>query len=242
MMMTSRCTKYYQVLLAQGICIGLGSGLLFTPGVSILPTYFTTKKITATAISAMGSSFGGILYPLVFFYMQPKVGYPWAVRTLGFLMVSLEINPPCSSDKILIRPQIFTCALMLAVMRTRIPTTTRGRKFWDPTVWTDPPFMLFTAGLFVGYAGVFTPFFYITNEAQAVVKASPTAALALLLVANATSALGRVSPGPLADKIGPLNVLTPAALVCSILLWCWIPAHSLGSLFAYAALFGLFSG
>lgn len=58
MMMVSLSTKYYQVFLAQGICVGIGSGLLFTPAVSIVGTYFTTKRAVAMGIVASGSSVG----------------------------------------------------------------------------------------------------------------------------------------------------------------------------------------
>lgn len=56
--MTSLCTQYWAVMLAQGICVGLGSGCLFVPSVAILPQYFTTKKAFANGIAASGSSLG----------------------------------------------------------------------------------------------------------------------------------------------------------------------------------------
>ena len=61
-MMTSLCTRYWEVMLAQGICIGLGSGCLFVPSVAILPQYFTTKKAFANGIAASGSSLGKYFY------------------------------------------------------------------------------------------------------------------------------------------------------------------------------------
>lgn len=57
-MMLSLCKEYWQVLLAQGFCIGIGCGMLFVPSVAILSTYFTTKLATATGIAAAGSSLG----------------------------------------------------------------------------------------------------------------------------------------------------------------------------------------
>lgn len=57
-MMTSLSTQYWEAMLAQGICVGLGSGCLFVPSVAILPQYFTTKKALATGIAASGSSLG----------------------------------------------------------------------------------------------------------------------------------------------------------------------------------------
>lgn len=57
-MMLSLCGQYYQVILAQAICIGIGAGCLFVPSVAILSTYFSTKIATAMGIAAAGSSLG----------------------------------------------------------------------------------------------------------------------------------------------------------------------------------------
>ena len=58
MMMTSLATEYYQVFLAQGLVVGIGSGLLFTPAISLVGTYFVKKRALATGIAACGSSLG----------------------------------------------------------------------------------------------------------------------------------------------------------------------------------------
>lgn len=47
-------------MLAQGVCIGLGSGCLFIPSVGIIPTYFSTRKTLAMGLAASGSSIAGI--------------------------------------------------------------------------------------------------------------------------------------------------------------------------------------
>lgn len=58
MLMTSLCTEYWQLLLAQGIVIGIGSGCLFVPSVAFLPSYFTAKRALAMGIAACGSNVG----------------------------------------------------------------------------------------------------------------------------------------------------------------------------------------
>ena len=63
--MLSTCKEYWEVVLAQAICVGLGSGCLFIPSVAIFPAYFTTKKSFATGIAASGSSLGQSLLSLV---------------------------------------------------------------------------------------------------------------------------------------------------------------------------------
>ena len=58
-MMLSLCKEFWQAMLAQGFCIGLGGGMLFVPSVAILPTYFSTKIGLAIGLAAAGSSMGG---------------------------------------------------------------------------------------------------------------------------------------------------------------------------------------
>jgi MFS family permease len=60
-MMLSLCHTYWQALLAQAFCIGMGAGCLFVPGVAILSTYFNSKIAFAVGIAASGSSLGKFL-------------------------------------------------------------------------------------------------------------------------------------------------------------------------------------
>ena len=84
-MMLSLSSEYWHVLLSQGFCIGIGTGCIFVSGVAILSTHWSTKLATATGIAATGSSIGGMLYPIIFYKLQPRVGFAWATRSLGFL-------------------------------------------------------------------------------------------------------------------------------------------------------------
>ncbi|EHK16893.1 uncharacterized protein TRIVIDRAFT_161984 [Trichoderma virens Gv29-8] len=72
MMMTSLSTKYYQIMLAQGICVGIGAGFLFVPSVAILPQYFKRRRALANGIAASGSSIGGVLFPIIFHQLEKR--------------------------------------------------------------------------------------------------------------------------------------------------------------------------
>lgn len=63
-MMLSLADTYYQVFLAQAVCVGMGCGCLFVPSVAILSTYFSTKIATAMGLAAAGSSLGKFPYRL----------------------------------------------------------------------------------------------------------------------------------------------------------------------------------
>ena len=58
MFMLSLCTTYWQILLAQAFCVGIGSGLLGLTSVAVIPLYFRRKRMLATGIAATGSSTG----------------------------------------------------------------------------------------------------------------------------------------------------------------------------------------
>jgi predicted MFS family arabinose efflux permease len=58
LMMTSLSTEYWQILLSQAVCTGLGSGLLGLTSVAVIPLYFSSRRMVATGIAATGSSLG----------------------------------------------------------------------------------------------------------------------------------------------------------------------------------------
>ena len=58
MMMLSLSTEYYQVLLAQGICVGLGTGIAYVPSLALVTASFSTRRAIAIAIVNSGISVG----------------------------------------------------------------------------------------------------------------------------------------------------------------------------------------
>jgi MFS family permease len=63
LIMVSFSTKYWEVLVGQGLCVGLGAGLLYLPGVAVPAQYFSSKIMLATGIVATGSSMGTSSFP-----------------------------------------------------------------------------------------------------------------------------------------------------------------------------------
>lgn len=124
--MTSISTKYWQLVLAQGICGGLGNGFVFCPSLAVLSTYFTKKRSLAIAIAASGSSTGGLIYPVMVQHLLPKIGFPWTVRILGFVMLSLQV-------------------IYLTFMRTRLPPRKSG-PLVEWKAFKEPSYTLFSIG------------------------------------------------------------------------------------------------
>lgn len=57
-MMLSLSTKYYQILLSQGICMGFGCGVLYVPGLALVSRSFTTRRALALGIVTCGAPIG----------------------------------------------------------------------------------------------------------------------------------------------------------------------------------------
>ena len=58
MVMTSLGSKYWHFLLAQGVSVGLGSGLLAVTSLALLPLYFVKRRMLAGGIVATASGLG----------------------------------------------------------------------------------------------------------------------------------------------------------------------------------------
>jgi MFS family permease len=57
-MMASLCSELWQIILSQGIVVGIGSGCLFVPSLALLTTYFEKKRSLAVGLALTGSSLG----------------------------------------------------------------------------------------------------------------------------------------------------------------------------------------
>jgi len=220
--MLSLCSTYWQALLAQGFCIGIGAGALFTPSLAVLPTYFTTRLGLAMGLAASGSSFGGVIYPIVFYRIIGQIGFGWAVRVLGFIALATSLVP-------------------VALLRPRVAPS-RVRAFVDWTLFTDVPFMVFVAGAIVGFAGLYVFLFYQSYYGEATGLTDPSLSFYLVPILNAASMFGRTLPNALSDRTGPLNIIIPGAFACAALLFCTQAASSTASLVVIVVLFGFFSG
>ena len=144
---TSFITQYWQLLLAQGICQGIGSGLVFTPTMAVVSTYFSRRRAVAVCGMSSGTSTGGVVFPLIARQLLGRIGIGWTVRIMGFVF-------------------LFNAAVALALVRPRNIPRTKGplvefRSFLDP--W----FSLFSLGMFLVVLGLYFPYYYVSLPFQA---------------------------------------------------------------------------
>ncbi|KAK5141558.1 hypothetical protein LTR04_002552, partial [Oleoguttula sp. CCFEE 6159] len=228
--------KYWHFMLVFGLVGGCGTSLIFTPAISSIGHFFLATRANATGIAAAGGSVGGVIFPLMLQSLFPKVGFGWATRIMGFIV-------------------LFLCVLANLLIRTRLPRKPGGSVLPDFKIFRDPAFALTTVGVFFLEWGLFIPITYLTSYASSSGAMTPTFAYQLIAIFNAGSSFGRWAPGWLADRLGRFNtmVLTVAMCAASTLV-LWLPATVItvrpvfssttvvGLTIAYAILFGFASG
>uniref|UniRef100_A0A8H7K4V0 Major facilitator superfamily (MFS) profile domain-containing protein n=1 Tax=Bionectria ochroleuca TaxID=29856 RepID=A0A8H7K4V0_BIOOC len=108
--------------------------------------------------------------------------------------------------------------------------------------FTEPEFVLLSAGLFCFTYGLFVPINYITVLGLHA-GMEPTLAEYLVPMLNAGSLFGRMFSGIMGDRVGKYNIFIVVCYLSSIwILGILIPNITNASLIAFAVLFGFSSG
>ena len=200
--------------------------MIYVPSISLVANTFTTKRPIAIGISATGSAVGGVIFPIMFRHLIPRIGFGWVNRIFGFLILIISI-----ATFLLLKP----------------PSNQPRRRgaLLDLTALREPPYLFLLAGLFFTYLGYWIPLFYIVPYAELSLHLTPDYSFYLLAIMNAGSFFGRVLPAYLSQTnlgISSATVLAAGALSLGILILAWTAIHSLASITAWSVLVGFMSG
>ncbi|KUI60904.1 Riboflavin transporter MCH5 [Cytospora mali] len=218
LMMLSLSSKYYQLFLCQAICVGLGAGIVFTPSVAAAAACLTTPAIRARAMGLMacGSSIGGIIYPIMFRYLVPQIGFPWTVRSIAFVILAL-----------------YLVSYSIFIGHQQKPPIIR--RFFDASALTDLPFMMLSVASLFSATAYYIPLLYLPLLTEIrIPSVSPDFSLDLLAILNGASVVGRLLAGVLAAVIGPTETISVSLVLGSMLLFCWIAVDSVSGTIAWS--------
>lgn len=167
----SASTTYWQLLLSQGICLGIGGGLCYCPAISIAATYFSKKQALALGIVASGSSTGGLIFGAILQQLLPRIGYPWTIRVIGFFIFATLIPA-----NIFIKPR--------RLVKNQGPIV-------EWAAFKEPVYLYFALGMFFVFLGSYIPIFYVRECIPLVVKADNyrSVHMAEILLASAAKIL-----------------------------------------------------
>ncbi|KAK4233605.1 major facilitator superfamily domain-containing protein [Achaetomium macrosporum] len=219
---TSAATQYWQVLLAQGVCMGLGNGCLFCPSISTLSTYFSKRRSLAIGMAACGTATGGLIFPGMVRQLLPTQGFPATMRAIGYV-------------------QVATFAVAFVGLKPRIPPRRSG-PWVEWRAFREGEYTFYVLGGFSFFLGLYFGFYYIASFSRDIIGMSYTNSLNLLLVINGVGLPGRLIPNHLADRLGAINVFVPTVGIAGICMFCWMAVKSPSGLYVWCCFYGMVGG
>ncbi|KEY67123.1 hypothetical protein S7711_09539 [Stachybotrys chartarum IBT 7711] len=224
----AECHSFWQLLLCCGFLGGISGATLTTTSLAVVAHWFKAKRGFAQGICMTGSSFGGLVIPLILRSTLSSYGYAWSIRILGFL---------------------FTFCLIAANMlvKARLPpsSTVTRMSVISLSIFRDLRFALLTTSVFGFEVVLFGVLGILPTYVTLATDYSSETGLYLIAVLNASSCFGRILPGYAADRMGRFNtLLLMLGFTLVIMLAVWLPfgTNSIGALYVFAALFGFGTG
>jgi MFS family permease len=219
--------EYWHFFMVYSVLNGIGGCLINTPCVASIGHYFLVKRGNATGVAMTAGSIGGIVFPLMLQRLFPMLGFAWATRILGFILIFLLVIA-----NLLVKSRL--PKKKMPSIRSVLP---------DMTVFKDPPFLFVTLGIFLLEWGIFVPLTYITPYVVAHGQSSAFG-FQIIAILNAGSFFGRFGAGWAADLIGRLNTLIISVALCVVsCLALWLPAsNSKAMAIVFSLIFGVVSG
>ncbi|KAF7551471.1 hypothetical protein G7Z17_g4978 [Cylindrodendrum hubeiense] len=222
MFSTSFCTSYWQFFLAQGICVGLGNGLLFCPCMAVTSTYFAKKRSLAFGLTAAGSATGGLIFPSMVRQLLPQVGFGWTIRATAFI-------------------QLGTLIIAGFFVKSRIPPRSTG-PLVEWAAFKDLEYTFYAIGAFMAFWSTYFAFHYLPAFSRDILGMSYSSSLDLLLVLNGIGLPGRIIPAYIGDKVGPVNVYMSCTLLAGLIMYCWSAVDAVPGLYVWACFYGVAVG
>lgn len=115
---------------------------------------------------------GGIVFPILFQQLQPRIGFAWTTRTIAFIMVLVSVVP------------------LLGMRMLRRPRN--ARKLFDTSAWREVPFNVSSIFLFLVFMSVYIPLFYIQSYGLETRTITGGMGKYLLPLMNTGSLFGRI--------------------------------------------------
>jgi predicted MFS family arabinose efflux permease len=166
-----------------------------------------------------------MVYPAVARALLPRLGFAWTVRATALIMACVA-------------------AVALAGSRARpVARKKRRQPLLDVKALGEADYMLYAAGIFFTYWGLFFAYYYVRLYGLDVILLSAKTSFDTIIEINALGIPGRIVPAILADRyFGPNNALVPCILIGGVLQYCWIAVTTPSGLFTWVAFYGFFAG
>ncbi|KXN82264.1 Riboflavin transporter MCH5 [Leucoagaricus sp. SymC.cos] len=238
--LTAQCKEYWHFLLCQGIAVGIASSGMYGCTNAIIAHWFRKKRGQAVGQMSIGTAVGGTVVPISAKKLIPVVGFPWTMRIIGFILLVSCGTSVLVRFKLVVLHYRHLISLRKTLKRRLPPVNIKGGLF-NFAVFKDLPYTLYCFASFMIFLGIYTVLTYVSVSAREL-GIVPDLAFYFVSFSNASSFFGRFTSGVIVDRIGPLNVMIPYAILSGVLTYSWPFTNSEASLIAVVVLYGWCAG
>ncbi|KAG2221907.1 hypothetical protein INT45_013243, partial [Circinella minor] len=220
-------TEVWELFLALGICFGMGFSMMIMVTSKTVPLWFNRRRSTAMGIVASSGGLGGLILPFIITPLNDSLGVSWTFRILAgcFFVINLittmivkEKNPP--TKRVFKNP----CDILQLDLLRNI----------NFLIWCLAAFLQ------VSYMNML---FYFLPSYATHIGLDTMHGSVLVSVTAATTFVGRLSVGVLADRAGNLNMCILFNLVtCLASFFIWTFAYNFNILLLFGIIHGFFGG
>eukprot|EP00127_Corallochytrium_limacisporum_P002199 Clim_evm93s108 gene=Clim_evmTU93s108 len=221
LVLSSFTTEVWHLYITYGALIGIGNSLAYFPSVAMVSQWYDRRKGLMTGIAVAGSGIGGFIMGPLSEALIETVGTDWTFRIFAGLSF---------------------CTLMTAAYfaEFRVPRDPNVKRL-KLEMFKVPRFsLLFTANLFASF-GYLVPFFFVPTWAEDQGLSASFGALALGLI-NGGSAVGRITLGHFADRLGRLRTFYVCLVIAGAGMLWWPLCTEEWSVAIFSVYYGLFAG
>ncbi|KAK7965913.1 transporter MCH2, partial [Apiospora aurea] len=221
--------RVWHLYLSQGLCVGVGIGLIYIPATAVVPQWFDRRRSLANGICAAGSGVGGLAVCFATQAMLDRIGYAWALRTTAAVVFVVNL-----------------VATLLVRSRDdgkiRSIAARHGGVFNFGLVRCSYEAQLLLGWSFVLMFGYIKLMFSLSDYAKTIGRSDQDAA-AIPALLNLGAALGRPLIGFASDRLGRIKVAGVLTFACGLLVFgLWLPFTSYPVLGVFATTSGAILG
>ncbi|GAB7332423.1 hypothetical protein MBLNU13_g04231t1 [Cladosporium sp. NU13] len=215
--------RIWQLMITQGVLVGLGIGMVYVPSLPILSQWFDARRTLANGISSSGSGFGGALFAWTTGAIIDAFGLQWALCTTGIITFVLT-------------------TIATALLRDRNRYIRPPQLAFDTSLLARYEVRLLLAWSFVTMLGYITLLFSLSDFALSI-GISQQRATDVIGFLNIGTAVGRPIIGIASDNSDIFDVTGILTLTCGLSCFAfWIPTQSYGLLVFFSILSGAILG
>lgn len=91
LVLLAECRKYWQFMLVYGVLGGVSSAFLTTTALAVVAHWFERKRGLASGIAFVGSSVGGIMFPLILKSVLARRSWAWSLRIIALIVLGMMV-------------------------------------------------------------------------------------------------------------------------------------------------------